>query len=153
MKKILLIFLILYVVVVLNSCSDSDARMPDYAYYFAVDKADDGANVLYTVMTDGSDKSHEKERNFFIKKYNGQNVKAVFSDFFNDSKNVYTGTVKEYAVGKDMGEDGLTDFKLYLTNSPKLPAKRKTVVVENSEAYINDKMAEKNGTEETDEKN
>lgn len=122
----------------LCSCTDGGGKKSDFAYYFALDKDESENVLLYAVMKDGE----KTEDNIFLEKIEGDDINRVYTDFFDKFKDVYTGTVKEYAVSETLGEKGMTDFKTYLTNSPKLPAKRKTVSIKNAENYIGEKTAE-----------
>lgn len=130
------------IAICLFSCTNADNGRSDFAYYFAVDKAENNGVVLYAVMKKDV-KGSEKDKNPpFVEQFAGESTENAFDSFFYKHKDAYTGTVKEYAVGERAGEKGLEDFKVYLANSPKLPAKRKTVTVGDAALYVDEKIQE-----------
>lgn len=91
---------------------------------------------------DDSGKSSDKEKNSDKEKmteeiltFEGQSIENVFDEFFASQKDIYTGTNKIYALQTD-SEDFVFDFKVYLTNSNKLPAKIPTVLVDDAYTYL-----------------
>ena len=140
MKKILIAMLCILFMICLISCTNADNDKSDFAYYFVIDKTKDGKILLCSVMKKDVQSSKKDVNKPFVEEFVGSNIDDAFNYFFEKNKTVYTGTVKEYAVGENMGEDGLFDFKVYLTNSPKLPAKRKTVSVKDTRMYIDEKI-------------
>ena len=142
MKRFAAVNLSLLLAICLFSCTNADNGKSDFAYYFAVDKAENDGFVLYAVMKKEAKGSENNKNLPFVEQYEGESVETAYDSFFDKHEDAYTGTVKEYAVGKGVGERGLEDFKVYLTNSSKLPAKRRTVQVDDAVFYINEKLQE-----------
>lgn len=142
MRRFTAVCLGFLITICLFSCTNADNGKSDFAYYFAVDKAENEEVVLYAVMKKEV-KGSEKDKNPpFAERYTGKSTENAFDSFFDKHKDAYTGTVKEYAVGEKVGKKGLEDFKVYLANSPRLPAKRKTVTVGDAALYIDEKIQE-----------
>lgn len=143
MKKITLLLLCLMFVVSVAGCTNSEKDTTASVLQFVIDE-DAGSEgvILYAVMKNG-DKSEEKKKEPpYVLYFDGGDVHQAFDKFFDSEKNVYTGTVKEYAINESADSALLDELKLYITNSPKLPAKRKTVTVKDVNTYINEKLAE-----------
>ena len=131
----------LVTVMIFCSCTNSGNLKSDYAYYFGFDRGRQDDVVMYVLMKkDVNDKSGD---NTYIEQYEGKNVKDTFESFFENHKDAYTGTVKEYVVGESMGEGGLEELRAYIANSPRLPAKRKTNIYDSGAGFIYEKMEEK----------
>lgn len=132
--------------VFLNGCAENRTAEPTYIYAVGADEADGRITVCVFEKKKGEDRgSGEKGKPSEAKSgdaeivtlfYTGNSVAEAMNAFFEQNSNVYTGTIKEYAVGKDLGEDGIFNFKVYLANSSKLPAKRETAVVANACEYL-----------------
>ncbi len=132
-------------IMIFCSCTNSGNLKSDYAYYFGLDKGKTEEVVMYALMkkeVKESDKDKNKD-NSYIEEYTGKNVNEAFDSFFKKHKDAYTGTVKEYAVGESMGDEGLEELRVYLANSPRLPAKRKTNKYESGAGFIYEKLEEK----------
>lgn len=135
------IVVILVATASLCSCTNSGKAESHYVYYFGFDKGQKDDVMMYALMKKEAKESDKKDS--YIEEYAGENVNEVFERFFEKHKDAYTGTVKEYAVGESVGETGLEDLKVYIANSPKLPAKRKTTVYDSGAGFIYEKMEEK----------
>ena len=67
--------------------------------------------------------------------FEGDSIEKVFDMLFKQQKNLYTGTNEIYAISTD-DKDFLYEFKVYLTNSSKLPVKVQTVQVEKALDFL-----------------
>lgn len=144
MKYISALLLCFVSVILTAGCTNSEKNKTDSVLQFVIDKdADSDGVTLYAVMESGDRSEEKKEAPPYTISFDGSDVNEAFDNFFYSVKNVYTGTVKEYAASENGGDELLDELKLYITNSPRLPAKRKTVTVEDVNAYINEKLAEK----------
>jgi hypothetical protein len=111
-------------------------------YYFAADVGVDGnGTVLHTVMKK-NEKKNDGDSKPYIESFDGRDIEEAFRHFFEKYADVYTGTVKEYAVAEALGDEGLEIFKLYLANFPGLPVKKTTEKVNDVTAYIEEKLSE-----------
>lgn len=84
---------------------------------------------------DKGDAGQNSESSGAIIVFEGDSIEKAFDMFFEQQKFLYTGTNKVYAVTTD-DKDFLYEFKVYLTNSSKLPVKVKTVQVENAYSFL-----------------
>lgn len=144
----------------LFGCTQVSGEEPIYIYGIGLDAKDENVS-LYVLLakddggkedgsgsgssgkggggqsTSGQEENGDiKNRNYKIMTFDGKNAEEVFGAFFGQFKDVYTGTNKMYAVGENMTEKQIWDFKIYLTNSNKLPAKRDTVSIENPYGFL-----------------
>lgn len=142
MKYLCAVLMSLAVLMLCVSCTNGD-NSEKYVYYFAVDGNEENEGVILHAIMKRDDGKKDSEKNaLFAEIFDGADVKEVFDIFFERYKDVYTGTVKEYAVSIDLGRKVFEDFKVYLANSPRLPVKKSTVKVENAEEYISEKLVE-----------
>lgn len=144
MKFLYSVFALIMLTAFLCSCTNSANDKSDYVYYFGLDKGQENDVVMYALMKNEvkeSDKDKNKD-NSYIEEYTGKNVSETFESFFEKHKDAYTGTVKEYAVGESMGENGLEDLRVYIANSPRLPAKRKTEIYDSGAGFVYEKLEE-----------
>ena len=141
MKLLNGIVIVFVMTALLCSCSNSENNKSDYVYYFGFDKGQKDDVVMYALMKKEAKESDNKD--LYMEEYIGASVNEVFEQFFEKHKDAYTGTVKEYAVGESVGEKGLEDLKVYIANSPKLHAKRKTTIFDSGAGFIYEKMEEK----------
>lgn len=137
-----------------NGCTQVSGEEPVYVYGMGMEV--DGENTnLYVLMGKNEDKerqsdgktakngdkgseSSESEKKAEIMRYQGGSVDGVLDNFFKQHKDLYTGTVGVYVLSKNMTDGGITDFKVYLTNSNKLPAKRDTVIHSDPYGYLSE---------------
>ena len=141
--KILYVLCVAFAVMgVFCSCTNSENDKSDYVYYFGIDRGQDGGVMLYALIKNDVKKSEKGEKDSHIEEYKGDDVRNAFEVFFEKHRDAYTGTIKEYAVGESMGENGLEEFKVYLANSSKLPAKRKTHVFGSGAGFVYEKSEE-----------
>ncbi|MBQ8758464.1 MAG: hypothetical protein IJZ20_02105 [Clostridia bacterium] len=142
MKYFCPVFLMLVLLLACVSCTDGGGD-ETFVYYFA-----SGANpqrdgvVLHAVMRKNEKKKSESGDEPFAESFEGADVKEAFSLFFEKYKNAYTNTVKEYGICDKEGYGVTEDFKVYLTNSPGLPVKKKTLIIRNVDEYVAEKLAE-----------
>lgn len=159
MKKTKFLPAILMFLLILSGCSDNSSKETTFVYAMGLDKSRTGVTLCVlagngsgseSAESSGKDDENneekdggaEKNKNIFMLFYGGKNVGEVFGKFFEENKSVYTASIKEYAVSEELGDEGMFDFKVYLTDSPRLPAKRKTSAVSSAAEYISEKAAE-----------
>ncbi len=138
----------------LYGCTQVSGEEPMYVYGMGMEMDGESTN-LYVLMGKNEDKeqksdgktgqtgdkgsgSSESSKQADIICYQGDSVDGVLDNFFEQHKDLYTGTVGIYVLNKNMADSGITDFKVYLTNSNKLPAKRDTVIHSDPYGYLSD---------------
>lgn len=162
MKKTKFLPAILTFLLILSGCSDNSSKKTTFVYAMGLDKSRTGVTLCVLAgngsgtesaessgssgkddeNNDEKDGDTEKNKNIFMLFYGGKNVGEVFGKFFAENESAYTASIKEYAVSEELGDDGMFEFKVYLTDSPRLPAKRKTSAVSSAAEYISEKTAE-----------
>ena len=148
-KSGLLLGFVIFTGIILVSCAKSSGD--NFLYVYGMGIEDNITSVKLYVLAgkensgasnSDSDKSANEKDAFqdegttnevFV--FEGQSIESVFDNFFATQKDIYTGTNKIYALQTN-SEDFVFDFKVYLTNSNKLPVKIPTVLTENAYTYL-----------------
>ena len=138
----------------LYGCTQVSGEEPVYVYGMGMEMDGETTN-LYVLTGKNDDKKQETDGNT-AKNSNkgsessenskqadiiccqGDSVDGVLEEFFEQHKDLYTGTVGTYVLSGNMTDIGITDFKVYLTNSNKLPAKRATVIHPDPYRYLSE---------------
>lgn len=142
---------------VLYGCTQVSGEEPTYVYGMGMEVDGEKTN-LYVLMGKSENKDEnsdektsksgdkgsegaENGKNANIISCRGESVDIVFDKFFEQYKDLYTGTVGVYVLSENMTDSGIVDFKVYLTNSNKLPAKRDTVINSDPYTYLSENSA------------
>lgn len=146
---------VVIVIPVLCSCTNIEQEKMVYVQGIGIEKIENMPVKLYVLTKeekeeksdsgssgsdsknnqDNGDAGQSSESSGAIIVFEGDSIEKAFDMLFKQQKNLYTGTNKIYAVATD-DKDFLYEFKVYLTNSSKLPVKVKTVWVENAHSFL-----------------
>ena len=148
-KSGLLLGFMIFTGIIFVSCAKSSGD--NFLYVYGMGIEDNITSVKLYVLAEkenseqskrDSDKSENEKDTFqngsttnkvFV--YEGESIESVFEEFFNTQKDIYTGTNKIYVL-QTGSEDFVFDFKVYLTNSNKLPVKIPTSLTKNAYTYL-----------------
>lgn len=137
----------LFSVISLSSCSGVSNTKPLFVYGIGIDASEMGFAVHFLCgkaeekKQDSSEKgtenkeqsqdnnSEKMQKPFEIYTFSGTDFEQIFDAFFNSFEDVYTASNKIYALSENLTQEQIYAFKIFLTNSNKLPVKKETVTM------------------------